>query len=147
MKLSKNALMILLSVCLTFEVSAQYSLMTRRQVLNEFDSAVTIEISEYRKIRKKVTTADSLIIALKAEVTKNAQLVYLNNTQAEGLKYLVQRHEDTIASKDKTIAELNSAFDELAALSKKFRIFRDPLPDTITKIFLGGAVGWGISKL
>jgi hypothetical protein len=123
---SKNIIVILLSICLIFkeEALAQTSdpsaplsayTLTFRGARSPYDTSVNISITEYRKIRQKVTLADSLIAALHVEINKGLALSIAQEERSGILVSLVDRHERTIAAKDKTIADLSKQFDDLDA--------------------------------
>lgn len=146
MKLSKNALTTLLFLCLTFEGLAQYNLMRRGQV-SAYDSSVNIEISEYRKIREKIFAADSLVQSLGMEVKANGQLNNMLLERDHTIARMQEQYKADITAQEKTISDLRRLFDNLAATSKKLRIFKDPTADTVSKVLLGMLAGYGVAKL
>jgi hypothetical protein len=121
--LLKNLILCLL-ICPSFELAAQtispytFSLKGRP---SPYDSAVTIQIAEYRKIRIKITTADSLVDALSSEINQLLTLVDKQDQANRILLDLTSRQEKTIARKDETIQDLSGQFDKLyeTTVSKK----------------------------
>jgi hypothetical protein len=118
------ALILLTSICPTFELGAQtlspytFSLKGRP---SPYDSAVIIQIAEYRKIRIKVTTADSLVDALSTEINQLLTLVDKQDQANRILVDLTSRQEATISRKEETIEDLSDQFDRLyeKSVSKK----------------------------
>jgi hypothetical protein len=99
-------------LCLNFDSSGQYCLLKRNQV-NPFDTAVAVEILEYRKIRTSSIVADSLIRSLRTEIdTLNIFIINLEASR-ELLMQVNERHEATILDKDNTIKGLRHDFMEL----------------------------------
>jgi hypothetical protein len=119
----------------------------RRGDVSTYDSSVNIEIKEYRKIRRKVLSSDSLIIAMSLHVAYTDTLIKRFEDKISTLAATAVRHEATIADKNQTIKKLSADFDNLATLSKKLRIFKNPISDGAVKFVGGVLVGLLISKL
>lgn len=136
----------MLLLCLTFEVSAQYNLL-RRGEPSTYDSAVNIEISEYRKIRRKVLTADSLVAQLNQEIEIRQGQGRAFASKVNIMQNIIDRQTETIKSKDETIRQLSQSFDNLAHATKKIQIFKNPLADVGAKILIGAVITWGVNQL
>lgn len=141
MKPSKNALTILLFLCLSISAAAQYNPLSRGQK-SIFAESIEIEIEEYRRIRRKVYIADTLRLRLAQERAKLFEVARERDAKDSINAVLTERHFQTIASKDKTIIGLKNELDKAVKVSKKIRIFPDPLADTATKV--GGGIILGI---
>ena len=141
----KSALMIFALASLSFEGSAQYMRMTRGDV-SRYDSSVNIELSEYRRIRQKVTLADSLAANINLLISQSNDLRTEFNDKEKTLLSIVKANGETIDRKDETIKGLSSKFDDLESTAKKFRIFNNPIADIGAKILVGAALGILIIK-
>jgi hypothetical protein len=112
MKIFKYIITAFALLCLHTECYSQYCLMGRGQT-NPFDSAVAIHLPEYRKIRIKVLTADSLIQKLNIEINELTDFVIKSEQAKQILIEINDRHQKTIADKDKSIKGLHHDFNEL----------------------------------
>lgn len=144
MKNWKSVLTTFAFLCLISEGRAQfnqYTLMKRGQV-SAYDSSVNIEIGEYRKIRAKVLTADSVYNSFMSERYQN--LYALKSYIGQGFikDEIIRRHEDTILAKDATIAGLKSTNEESLKLLKSFRL--SPVPAIDTGLKIGGGIVIGV---
>lgn len=131
-------------LCLISEARGQfnqYTLMRRGQV-SAYESSVNIEIGEYRKIRAKVLTADSIYGSLMTErfLATQAEKTYVQRLGTQDI--IIRRHEETILAKDSTIAELKAVNNESITLLKSFQI--SPVPVIDTGIKIGGGILIGI---
>jgi hypothetical protein len=144
MKNWKSVLTTFAFLCLISEAQAQfnqYTLMRRGQV-SAYDSSVNIEIGEYRKIRAKVLTADSVYNAFMGERYLNASALKSYIGQIFTKDEIIRRHEDTILAKDATIAGLKTTNEESLKLLKSFRL--SPVPAIDTGLKVGGGIVIGI---
>jgi hypothetical protein len=119
---SKNVLSLSLFLCLSFELAAQYQFL-RKGSPSLYDSSVNVDIREYRKIRLKVTLADSLINALHSEINISLRTIVEQDKKNSALSELIIRHEATISAKDRSIQALNDQFTELYKISSKRKKF------------------------
>jgi hypothetical protein len=114
----------------------------RRGQVSAYDSSVNIEIGEYRKIRAKVLTADSVYNAFMGErygyLSEIKSYIMLGFTKDE----IIARHEATILSKDSTITDLKAINKESLILLKSFRL--SPVPAIDTGLKIGGGIVIGI---
>lgn len=115
--------------------------MKRGQV-SAYDSSVNIEIGEYRKIRAKVLTADSVYNSFMSERYQNLSALKSYISQVYIKDEIIRRHEDTILAKDATIAGLKSTNEESLKLLKSFRL--SPVPAIDTGLKIGGGIVIGV---
>jgi hypothetical protein len=135
MKLSKNVLILLLLTCPIFSW-AQYNQMRRGEV-SMFEESVNIEISEYRKIRRKVLTADSLRQSWESERLKLEEIIQATIQRDSISNEITLLQAKTIDRKDSVIQSLSRDFEDLAKVQKKFIIFKNPIADTLAKVAIG----------
>lgn len=101
---------LLLLTCLSSE--AQYSLLRRGQVV-PFDSAIAIEITQYRAIRIKAITADMYIESLKQEIVGLRQEVNAMDSMTHILSVVTRNQEEFRSANAKSFSDLNEKFNTL----------------------------------
>ncbi len=89
----------------TFNVSAQYSMMTRGQ-LCPFDSAVAIHIDTYRLETMKLSLADSMIFNLESQLDVNIQANLSLKNQLELNKEMLKVREQQLEMKNRQMDAL-----------------------------------------
>jgi predicted nucleic acid-binding Zn-ribbon protein len=91
---------------------AQYKLVTRGQV-NTYDSAVVVELTQYRALRFKLTTADNYIKSLKTEIdTLRAENAAWRGLSGQ-LATLSSKHEQFEQVNANSFKNLNEKFNDL----------------------------------
>lgn len=114
----------------------------KRGDVSTFDESVNVDISEYRKIKKKLTLVDSLIISLAIERYQGEQAIKANLFKADQLNEIISRQEDTIRAKDITIQALSGTTDQATRIGRKLlRISPNPWIDTPIKVGAGVVIG------
>jgi hypothetical protein len=143
MKLSKSALMISLLLCLTFEVRAQYNnyALTLRGEVSKFDSAVLVEVNEFRKIRRKLLTYDTLARNFYVERLKFNAVQMEMQVRVAMSEDIIKAKNETIARQDTTIVELRRVSEDAIKLSKKLQISPIPIIDASAKVGAGILIG------
>lgn len=144
MKNWKSVLMILISLCPISEASAQFNSYTlmRRGEVSLYDSSVNIEISEYRSIRRKVLTYDTLRQRMQSE--RIAFDAFVRETQVRNAMTddVIKAKSETIAAKDVTISELRDVITGYQKATKKLQISPIPILDATAKV--GGGIIIGV---
>jgi hypothetical protein len=91
-------------------------------------------------------TADSIVLTFQLHQAYTDTLLARFEETIKTMSVKNDRHEATIAAKNKTIADLSAAFDNLATLSKRLRIFKNPTLDGLAKFAGGALLGYLIAK-
>jgi hypothetical protein len=146
MKQSKSVLIICALLCLSFEAAAQYKL-TRRGEPSPYDSSVNIEISEYRLIRNKVLTYDTLRRRIQIERLNFEVLEVEFRTKAAIMEEVVKAKDGTIARQDTTIADLRKVSEDAIGVAKKLQVSPIPIVDATAKVGGGILIGLLISLI
>jgi hypothetical protein len=132
-----NFIILFVSICLSSEVSAQYEKIFKGQPA-PYDTGVVIEISEYIKIRFKVTFADSLISTLNTELSKSYTLIQEKDSAQSVLIAMSNAQSETISMQAKTIQDVNRSFDELfTVVNRPKKFLEKPLPLLGTGFVIG----------
>lgn len=121
-------------ICLTCEGQSDFTLLLKGQK-NPYDTAVAIEVHQYRLIRQKVAVGDTYIGSLRKTIDSlNAQmevLYYLANTQGT----LIAAQQDFGKKNEQAFDGLSARFDKLAEqLNAPKAWYERPL------VIFGGAV-------
>lgn len=130
-------------LCLTFEASAQFGKYTfmRRGQVSTYDSSVNIDLREYRKIRQKITLADSLIFDLNKERAEHESLIKEIIAKMAAKDEIIARHYETILAKETTIGQLQKVAEDCTTLARKLQIFPNPIADAGAKVGGGILIG------
>lgn len=109
---------IILSTLTCLTSSAQYKLLLRGQP-SLFDSAVSVELTQYRALRFKLTTAEQYIASLNSEIdslrAENNALHMLSGQLAQINEKQVQFQQVN----EKSFADLNGKFNNLLTEATK----------------------------
>lgn len=126
MRSSKNLLILFASICLIISAQAQspYKFLLKGD-RSPYDSGVVIELREYRQIRAKVTLADSLIAALRAEAIQSMAIIQKQEESIVLQTSIIDRQSQALTAKDTTIQNLSRAFDELHKETTRPKNFLD----------------------
>jgi hypothetical protein len=124
---SKKSIILLACLCLTFNSFSQgaYSFLLRGQK-SPYDSAVSIEIHEYRKIRFKLTTSDSLVVALISDVRAAASISLEKDSAISTLLKENSVHLEIERRQQKSFSDLNKNFNDLYIKSISKGFFQRP---------------------
>jgi hypothetical protein len=126
MSRSKNALILFLFLCLSSDALAQYTFLRKGQT-SSYDSSVNIEVKEYRKIRAKILTADTLVTALNDEIKKSYVISSRKDTVISSQILIIESNARVIEVKTKTISDLSDNFNKLfQANNKKKKFYERP---------------------
>lgn len=105
--------LLVLSLCQTFESSGQgYEKLLRGQKTT-FDTAVAVQIQQYRLIRKKATIADKYISSLKTTIDSLNETVKLYSALDLTMQQIQQTQQEYQAKNDKAFSDLSQSFDKL----------------------------------
>jgi redox-regulated HSP33 family molecular chaperone len=117
-----NYITLCLFLCLSSELLGQgaYTLLKQGE-RSPYDSAVAIRIQEYRQLRLKIITGDSLITSQALENKFLYQVIEKKDSNAVAQAFAIQRQRETIKSKDQTITELNQTYKDLEQVALKPR--------------------------
>lgn len=115
MQSCKNYIILFVLICLSFDACAQYRKVLKAES-SPYDTAVLIQIQEYRKIRIKVTFADSLINSLNMELSKSRLIVQQKDSSQSILIEIQKASAVTISRQAETIQSVSKSFDDLNKL-------------------------------
>ena len=143
MKLSKSVLTISLLLCLTFEVRAQYNnySLTLKGQASRYDSAVLVEVNEFRRIRRKLLTYDTLARNFYVERLKFDAISREMEVRIAMSADIIKAKDETIARQDTTIVELRHVSEDAIKLSKKLQVSPVPIIDASAKVGAGILIG------
>jgi uncharacterized coiled-coil protein SlyX len=105
-------------LCLSFSALAQYQKAAKGEPV-PFDTAVIVELGEYRKIRSKVLLADSLVQSLSFSLSLSLQAIAQQDSTISAQAFTIAAQEKTIARKDEVIQQVSTRFDELNKLATR----------------------------
>lgn len=135
--------------CLLSEVRGQFNQYTlmRRGDVSKYDTSVNIHIDEYRLIRRKVLTADTLSRRITAERISHDILDQSLTDQARTLRSINARQAATIIKKDADLDAMAAVAQDCTASARKFRIAKAPWLDTMSKTLIGIGIGVVLKSL
>lgn len=109
-----------------------------------YDTAVAIQITEYRAIRFKLSTAENLVRGLNDELRKSTAVI--QNLEAVKINYELQLSSLEKSHRDdrQTIADLNKHIDDLVKLIPGKKPF---YKSNVALMCYGAAIVTGLIKL
>lgn len=112
----KNYIILFALLCLSFEASSQYDRYAKliRGEKSPLDTAVAIQIAEYRAIRFKVSIADSLIRSMRDEIEQLNLLSREKDTVNIIQSKMLVLDQAIIDEHSKTISDLSKSIDVFA---------------------------------
>jgi hypothetical protein len=107
-------------LCLSFNSAAQYTQLKKGEA-SPYDLGVVIELSEYRRVRTKVSLSDSLISSLRVEISKAYLLIGKQDSASFLEREIISSLTRTTEGQRETIASVSADFDEM---NHKFESYR-----------------------